>query len=101
MAIKIEAAARLATLTQAAKADQDAAMKLLKSLGFKGLSPKSDEEDVAKFHYTDWDQEKVEKKLGAPKDNKSDSIRYKYGSQGVVAVWPNKGYVTLRNSARN
>lgn len=97
--IKLEAASRLQVT--AAQANTKKAEKFLAEIGFKGLSYMTDKEDAIAFKYESYDAKKVAKFLGEPKANKSDSLRYKFGTKGVVAIWPNKSTVWISNSAKN
>lgn len=84
---------------EAAKADNDAASTFLTELGFKGLAFKSTGEDIIQFRYKSYDEAEVTKYLGQPKPAAS-SIRYDFGLHGVVAIWPTKKTVILKNSKR-
>ncbi len=101
MAIKICAAERL----QAARAEEDAAKAYVTDLGSKGLTLRSDKEDLITFHYESYNPKLLEKKLGAPKATKAqggegESIRYNVPGAGVLAVWPDKKVVVVRNTRR-
>lgn len=82
---------------QAAKADVKAAETFLTELGFSGLRFKSSKDDIIQFAYKAYDKAQVTKHLGAPKAA-STGIRYRFGNQGVVAIFPNR--VVLKNSKR-
>lgn len=94
--MKIEAPFRL----HAALADEKAAAEFLTELGFKGLTFKSAGEDIIQFRYKDYNKAEVTKYLGNPKPAET-SIRYNFGTSGVVAIWPQKMTVVLKNSKRN
>lgn len=93
--IKIEAYHRLV----AAMADKEQAIVFLTELGFKGLKFKSEKEDVIRFTYTTYDKHTVTKYLGKPKPAE-DSIRYDFGSKGVIAIREQIKTVLLKNSKR-
>lgn len=102
MPVKINASARLkavaASEVQAARGDQQQAIKYLESLGFTGLQPKRDVEDLMSFSFEDCDLTHLSKALGAPKKSKGNSLRYKVGTDGVIALYVAKKLVYVRNS---
>jgi predicted SprT family Zn-dependent metalloprotease len=93
--MKLEAAHRLV----AVMADRKQAQLFLTELGFKGLRFKSEREDEIKFFFSDYDKAVVTKFLGQPKSVEK-SIRYNFGNQGIVAIWPSTDTVILQNSKR-
>lgn len=89
----------MSKLIVAAAADREQAIKFLQSIGFKDLSFKSDEDDMIKFWYKSFDFKTVEHYLGEPK-SMGKSIRYDYGTLGVIAIWPVNKVVVLKNASR-
>ena len=93
-AFKVRASTRL----RAAMADENEAYLILLSLGFKGLSLKSNGGNIIKYKYKSYDETKLNRMMGEPKgDIKAENIRYPYGVNGLLAVWPGKSEVLLRN----
>lgn len=107
--MKIEAATRIKTVSAAqqvlaADANEKKAIKYLTEVGFTGLTLKSSGDNVIKFKFESYDKKKLEKTLGKPKASKSEdagAIRYDIPGAGVVAVWPAKDEVMMKNSKRN
>jgi len=100
MALKIEAMKRLSTPVTAARADEDMAIDLLTTLGFKGLKSKANREDSIRYSFTGWNEKKMRQALGNPKESSNENPRFKYGTQGVISVFPETKMVTLRNSKK-
>lgn len=100
--MKIQVTARLkavaAAEVQAARGDQQQAIKYLEQLGFEGLKPRRDVEDLMSFSFDDCDLAQLSKKLGAPKKSNGPSLRYKVGTDGVIALYVAKKLVYVRNS---
>src|ERR1700737_1591265 len=92
--MKIEAAQRLL----AAKASRKDAVTFLTELGFNGLKLKDTQDQLIKFWYKSYDPRTVEKYLDNPFQSTSSSIRYNFGTLGVVAIWPNNKTVVLKNA---
>jgi predicted SprT family Zn-dependent metalloprotease len=85
----------------AVKADQDMARAYLESLGFQGLRPEVEGEDIIKFRYSAYDPVMVMERLGKPKaGTKTDSIRFTVDGSGTLAIWPKLKRVTLLNKGR-
>ena len=104
MALQIQAAQRLkaAVEVKAAVGSADMAEDFLTLLGFKGLTFVSQAEDIVRFKYKSYSEAKVNKMLGAPKELAGENtLRYKYGTYGVIVIVPNENRVVLRNSKRN
>lgn len=98
--IQLQASARLQVT--AANANEKKAKKYLGMIGFEGLVLKKSENDFISYTYQGYNPKKLKKMLGDPKGGtKSDSIRYNVPGQGVIAIWPDKGVVVMKNSKRN
>jgi hypothetical protein len=97
MALKIEAAQRL----QAAQVDDEMAINFLTTLGFKGLKPQSSHEDRARYTFTGWNENKVTKICGEPREQSGGGQRFPFGKQGAIVVFPEDKTVALRNSKQD
>lgn len=102
MTVKMQVTARLKALAasevNAARGDQQQAIKYLEQLGFTGLEPRRDAEDLMSFSFEDCDLTHLSKALGAPKKSNGNSLRYKVGTDGVIALYVAKKLVYIRNS---
>lgn len=95
--MRVNAAYRL----RAATADAAMAQFVLEHLGFKGLRLKSNSEGVIRYSYQSYDERRLNHMMGLPKsDIKAPNIRYPYGVHGLLAVWPGKSEVLLRNTVK-
>lgn len=82
----------------AAKADEVEARMILTNLGFNGLMLRSNGDNIIKFKYKSYDENRLNHLMGEPAgDIKAANIRYPYGVNGLLAVWPGKSEVLLRN----
>ena len=83
----------------AAKADEERAFLILLNLGFKGLTLVSNGGGIIRYKYKSYDEPRLNHLMGDPKaDIKAPNIRYPYGVHGLLAVWPGKSEVLLRNT---
>jgi predicted SprT family Zn-dependent metalloprotease len=74
---------------------------VLEHLGFKGLRMKSNGGGIIRFSYQSYDERRLNHMMGEPKsDIKAPNIRYPYGVHGLLAVWPGKSEVLLRNTVK-
>lgn len=72
MTIQIFAAQRLEALAEGDKA----AEKFLKGLGFNGLTVKTSNSTKLEYHYTEMDEDKLNKKLGKPRQVSGENLNY-------------------------
>ncbi len=94
---RVNAAYRL----HAASADAAMAQFVLEHLGFKGLRMISNGGGIIKYKYQAYDERRLNHMMGQPKqDIKAPNIRYPYGVHGLLAVWPGKSEVLLRNTVK-
>lgn len=92
--IAVNAAHRLL----AAMADEARALSILEHLGFKGLRLVSNGGGLIRYKYTSYDEPRLNHIMGEPKSAiKAANIQYPYGTNGLLAVWPGKSEVLLRN----
>lgn len=86
-----------ATRLTAAKANVKATLEFLTELGFKGLSLKSNSDTLIKFFYKSYDEDTLVSHLGKPKTTEP-SIRFNFGKDKVVAIWPLNKTVLLKDT---